>query len=103
MQAKTWLAAYFKRLYLERKGKPNPQTDILGVLLAHKDNPQAKAEVQGLDDDMIADNLVLMWFGSYDTTSTTIIWVLKFLNDHPDCSKKVKVRNDIEFPPLLTI
>jgi cytochrome P450 len=86
------LTGYLKNLYLERKGQPNAQTDMLGVLLAAKEDPNSHEVVRNLTDDHIADNLVVMWFGSYDTTSKSLIWTIKYLNDCPEVAKKVKVR-----------
>jgi cytochrome P450 len=91
-QAKAALKAYFKTLLEKKKGEVNHQSDILGVLLAAKEDPASREEVKDLDDDTIADNLVLMWFGSFDTTSTTLTWLLKLLNEYPECAKKVQVR-----------
>lgn len=94
-QAKTALRKYFKGLLEGRKTMKNTQSDILGVLSAAQEDPQARAEVKDLDDETISDNLVMVWFGAYDTTSTTLTWVLKFINDNPDVFRKLQVRKSL--------
>jgi hypothetical protein len=47
--------------------------------------------VKDLDDDMIVDNLLVYWFAAYDTTSTTLTWILKLLIDNPEVSRRVQV------------
>jgi cytochrome P450 len=65
---------------------------MLGVLLAAQEDPQAQEEVKDLDDDMIVDNILVYWFAAYDTTSTTLTWILKLLIDNPEVFRRVQVK-----------
>lgn len=68
---------------------------MLGDLLAAQKDPQAREEVGDIGDDMIADNLIFLWVAAYETTSITLTWVLKLLNDHPDILNRIQVRSSI--------
>jgi cytochrome P450 len=91
-QAKGALTEYFKYLIEKRKGQENSQVDMLGVLLAAQDDPQASEEVQEFDLNMIADNLLFFWLASYDTTSTTLTWIPKLLLENPEAFRRVQVK-----------
>lgn len=85
MKAKAALTQYIRELIVSRRAQHDTQAaDMLGVLLASQENIQALGEETDLNDDTIADNLVLLFFAANDNTSTTLLWALKYLNENPD-------------------
>lgn len=96
------MTEYFKYLVEERKGQENTEADMLGVLLAAQEDPQAREEIKDLDQDTIADNLILYWCAAYDTTSTSLSWILKFLVDYPEAFRRVQVRGSLLSLALLS-
>lgn len=91
MQAKECINSFIKGLIEERRDRENIWTDMLGTLLAAKDDPEAPKDVKDLDEDAVLDNLVGMWFGFYETTSATLVWILKFLAEYPEVCRRVQV------------
>ncbi|CAM6100995.1 unnamed protein product [Calypogeia fissa] len=94
IQAKKSLNLYIKHLVEKRRDQEHAKTDMLGVLLAAKDDPNAQEDVKALDEESVLDNLVGMWFGFYETTSTTLTWVLKFLAEYPEVFQRVQAEQE---------
>lgn len=102
VQAKAVLTKYLEYLIQQRQGQENTQADMLGILLAAKDDPQARQEVKDLDDEMIVDNLQHYWFAAYETTSTSLTWIMKILVDYPDIFRRVQVHTELSWAEPLS-
>jgi cytochrome P450 len=66
------------------EGKVSPHQDLLSILISTLDD-------QGhlVTNEEIKDNVLTFLFGGYDTTSSTIAVVLKYLFLNPHCLQKV--------------
>jgi cytochrome P450 len=66
------------------EGKVSPHRDLLSILISTLDD-------QGhlVTNEEIKDNVLTFLFGGYDTTSSTIAVVLKYLFLNPHCLQKV--------------
>ncbi|KAI3320738.1 cytochrome P450 [Xylariaceae sp. AK1471] len=73
-----------------RKDKMN----ILGIVLARTLKETGGSVPNQECVDTILANLKLFLFAGHDTTSSTICWMFKLLQDNPDCLSKLRAEHD---------
>lgn len=66
-------------------------SDLLGDLLAAGEDEEARKDGKDLSYDMIVDNTVMLLFAAFDTTSNTLLWIIKIMNDYPDIFRRLQV------------
>lgn len=76
------MAAYFKRLFDERKALP-PQPNLLSIM-AHSD------AMSNLDEQRFMGNIALLVVGGNDTTRNSMSGLVERINLFPDAWNKVK-------------
>ncbi|EFJ14124.1 hypothetical protein SELMODRAFT_120985 [Selaginella moellendorffii] len=64
-------------------------SDILGSLLASKDDQGTK-----FTDDEIRDILITFLFAGHETTAVFLVWIVKYLTEHPDILEQVRDEQD---------
>jgi cytochrome P450 len=62
-----------------RRGEPEPGDDFLGHLLNHRDE-----NGQPLDDRLIRDELITLFFAGSETTALVLSWGLYLIAGHPE-------------------
>jgi cytochrome P450 len=76
-------------LIARRKASPDASSDLLSVLVRHRDglgNP--------LPDALIRDEIITMFLASYETTAAAAAWTIYLVSTHRDVLRKV--REEIE-------
>ncbi len=76
------MAAYFKKLFDERKALP-PQPNLLSIM-AHSD------AMSNLDDQRFMGNIALLVVGGNDTTRNSMSGLIERINQYPDAWAAVK-------------
>lgn len=79
------------------KGQKTTEGVFFGALLATRDDPEGREELKHLDDVTLAENMFLINAAAYDTTSTTLVWILKYLIDYPEVFRRCQVRSMLCF------
>ncbi|MCO5614430.1 hypothetical protein L7F22_068712 [Adiantum nelumboides] len=76
LQARVKMVQLFKRIIKERREQPNEKhNDMLDYFLSQN--------VEGICDEVIYDNLSIMFFAGEDTTAKTLATIIKILKDYP--------------------
>jgi cytochrome P450 len=74
-----------KRDEIKTLGAEKVHDDLLKYMITCCDEDEAKI----IDNQILADNLVTMMFGGFDTTSITLSYTLGLLSQNPACKAKV--------------
>ncbi|OTB01946.1 hypothetical protein M426DRAFT_323042 [Hypoxylon sp. CI-4A] len=88
-----------RRLQSDFKPDQNKKT-IVDLALKHvdKDDPSASRDKpNAVFIDRLIANLKAFIFAGHDTTSSTICFMVKLLQDHPDCLAKLRAEHDSVF------
>lgn len=83
------------RVVERRRTGEEVQEDFLQQLVEAE---KTMSESERLTDRQVLDNLVLMMLAGHETSSITIMWMLKYLEDDPVALATLRVRL---FHPLL--
>ncbi|XP_077880897.1 cytochrome P450 3A12-like [Ictidomys tridecemlineatus] len=67
-------------------------------LMINSQNSQDKEPYQGLSDLEIAAQSIIFILAGYETTSTTLSFIMYLLATHPDVQKKLQQEIDETFP-----
>lgn len=94
-QARTALIAYFQNLIERVKSQKTAEGVFFGALLAARADPEGRKELKDLDDHTLAENMFVLNFAAFDTTSINLVWILKLLLDHPDVFRRIQVRSTL--------
>eukprot|EP00252_Welwitschia_mirabilis_P023372 TRINITY_DN6586_c0_g1_i2.p1 TRINITY_DN6586_c0_g1~~TRINITY_DN6586_c0_g1_i2.p1 ORF type:complete len:567 (-),score=12.91 TRINITY_DN6586_c0_g1_i2:48-1748(-) len=89
MKARKHLGDILKKIIAERRKEEAPPKDLLGTLMASKDDTDSP-----LSDDQIADNIIGVIFAAQDTTASVLTWIVKYLRDHPQLLEAVTAEQD---------
>ncbi|KAI5080847.1 hypothetical protein GOP47_0004030 [Adiantum capillus-veneris] len=89
LQARVQMVQLFKRIIHERRKQSNEQhNDMLDYFLSQN--------VEGISDEVIYDNLSIMFFAGEDTTAKTLTTIIKILKDYPlICEEVLEEQNRI--------
>ena len=79
LRAKARINAMLQRLVNERRTNPSAPSSVLSMLIAARDE-----DGQVLSDAQILDQMRLMLFAGFDTTTGTLSWVMVELLQHPE-------------------
>lgn len=85
-EALTTLDGAVYALIAARRKDPNPPADLLTGLLMTQDDETGQA----LTDKEIRDEIATIFFAGYETTTTTMAWVLYLLAVHPDVRERLR-------------
>lgn len=67
----------------ERRGQSDPGHDLLGVLISATD------EEGGMSDRQLRDEIVTLYAGGIETTSSALAWALYLVARHPEAEEKL--------------
>lgn len=73
------------RLVDERRASGEIQHDMLGVLMNSEENRWR------LSDEEIVDQMITILYSGYETVSTTSMMAVKYLQDHPNVLRELRV------------
>lgn len=85
-EALTTLDSAVYALITARRNDPDPPADLLTGLLQTQDDDTGKT----LTDTEIRDEIATVFFAGYETTTTTMAWVIYLLITHNDVLKRVR-------------
>jgi cytochrome P450 len=74
------------RLIAERRQQPGTRYDLLGGLLTEQDAENG----QFLSDTEIRDEIATIFFAGYETTTTTLSWLIYLLATHPHVREQLQ-------------
>lgn len=84
-----------KHMLQERRQMPREQPiDFVDHLLE-----ELKKEGTVVTEEISFDMIFLLLFASFDTTSTAIALLLKFVSDHPLVLNRLQVRFELSYKP----
>ncbi|KAI1101337.1 cytochrome P450 4V3 [Jackrogersella minutella] len=88
------------RLRSENSIDPKKKTIVdLAMKYNDKDDPNASKKFDAQFVDRLIANLKAFIFAGHDTTSSTICFLMKLFQDHPDCLAKVRTEHDSVLGP----
>lgn len=85
LRARADLHAIIASLVAERRRDEKVGNDLLGLLLAARDE-----HGEGMTDEQIRDEIKTSVFAGYDSTATGLAFTLHLLLKHPDISKRAR-------------
>ncbi|HKY53391.1 MAG TPA: cytochrome P450, partial [Anaerolineales bacterium] len=68
------------------EARKNPKDDLLGMLLAMRDEETG----EGMTDQQARDEVVTIFFAGHETTAASIAWAFYLLSEHPDVEERVR-------------
>jgi len=71
-------------LIAERRRDPVPRSDILGMLLAARDE-----DGSGMDDRQVRDEVMTLFVAGHETTANALTWALDLLARHPEIAERL--------------
>lgn len=71
-------------LIAERRREATPRSDILGMLLAARDEDGA-----GMDDRQVRDEVMTLFVAGHETTANALTWALDLLARHPTVADRL--------------
>jgi cytochrome P450 len=84
MRAVNDLTALVYRIINERRGLPDQAADLLGMLLAARDDAGA-----GMSDKQLRDEVMTLLLAGHDTTALALTWALVLLAQHPSVNHEL--------------
>ncbi len=78
------LDAIVYRLIAERRKDPTPRSDILGMLLAARDE-----DGSGMHDQQVRDEVMTLFVAGHETTANALTWALDLLARHPEVAERL--------------
>ena len=66
--------------------RKNPKDDLLGMLLAMRDEETG----EGMSDKQARDEVVTIFFAGHETTAASMAWALYLLSEHPEVEERVR-------------
>ncbi len=76
-----------------RAGGVGQQGDVLDAILAMTDPDTGRP----LDDERVADEIIVLLFAGYETTAATLCWAVAHLAEHPELQARIAA-GDVELP-----
>ena len=67
--------------------RKNPKDDLLGMLLAMRDEETG----EGMTDQQARDEVVTIFFAGHETTAASMAWAFYLLSEHPEVEERVRV------------
>lgn len=84
-----------QRMVDERRAEESGRRDLLGRLLAARDDESA-----GMSDKQLRDEIVTLFVAGHDTTASTLAWALDLLVRHPEAYRAAREQVDaLDGPP----
>ncbi len=68
------------------EARKHPKDDLLGMLLAMRDEETGK----GMTDQQARDEVVTIFFAGHETTAATMTWAFYLLSEHPEIETHVR-------------
>lgn len=78
------------RIIRERAADPLPRRDLLTLLMTMRDEETG----EGLSEDELYRETLVMLFAGHETTSNALTWAFYFLSQHPDAESKLHAELD---------
>ena len=66
--------------------RKNPKDDLLGMLLAMRDEETG----EGMTDRQARDEVVTIFFAGHETTAASMAWAFYLLSEHPEVEERVR-------------
>lgn len=66
--------------------RKNPKDDLLGMLLAMRDEETG----EGMTDQQARDEVVTIFFAGHETTAASMAWAFYLLSEHPEVEERVR-------------
>jgi len=66
--------------------RKNPKDDLLGMLLAMRDEETG----EGMTDQQARDEVVTIFFAGHETTAASMTWAFYLLSEHPEIEARVR-------------
>jgi brassinosteroid-6-oxidase 2 len=76
-----------EQMIAERRTSDPAHNDMLDALLSGDNGTREK-----LSDEQIIDLIITLIYSGYETMSTTSMMAVKYLSDHPQALKELRVR-----------
>lgn len=84
------LDAVVNRIIAERRAQPEPRPDLLGMLMAARD----EATGSGMDDKQLRDEVGTLLVAGHETTANLLTWALAALDANPAVRQKLYAEVD---------
>jgi cytochrome P450 len=68
------------------EARKNPKDDLLGMLLAMRDQDTG----EGMTDQQARDEVVTIFFAGHETTATSMTWMFYLLSQHPEVEEQLR-------------
>jgi cytochrome P450 len=68
------------------EARKNPKDDLLGMLLAMRDEETG----EGMTDQQARDEVVTIFFAGHETTAASMAWAFYLLSQHPEVEERVR-------------
>lgn len=68
------------------EARKNPQADLLGMLLAMRDEDTG----EGMTDQQARDEVVTIFFAGHETTAASMTWAFYLLSQHPEVEEHLR-------------
>ncbi len=78
------------RIIRERQASGAPQRDLLALLMAMRDEDTG----EGLTEQELYRETLVMLFAGHETTSNALTWACYFISQHPDVERKLRAELD---------
>jgi cytochrome P450 len=85
-RARRYLDALMYRLIDDRRKRGGEPTDMLGMLLAARDE---EGDQKGLTDEQIRDELITLFLAGHETTANGMAWTFALLAESPEVEAKL--------------
>jgi cytochrome P450 len=79
-RARERLDATIYRIIAQRRASGDPRDDLLGMLLAARDE---EADGAGMTDEQLRDELLTIFLAGHETTANALAWTWLLLAEHP--------------------
>lgn len=79
------LDAIVHRIIAERRQNPAAEEDLLGMLMAARDEETGK----GMTDEQVRDEVMTLLLAGHETTANALTWTFYLLSQHPDAAAKL--------------
>ena len=66
--------------------RKNPKDDLLGMLLAMRDEETG----EGMTDQQARDEVVTIFFAGHETTAASLAWAFYLISEHPEIEERVR-------------
>ncbi len=78
------------RIIADRRAEPEPGEDLLGMLMAARDETTGA----GMDDRQLRDEVMTLLLAGHETTAVALSWIIYLLSTHPEVARRLEAEVD---------